>query len=331
MSTEISLSPNLVNQIAVLQNVVEESKAGIKAAIVNRARMQVPFIRARAVRELEKAITDELLTDIVALQNHPMGFKTDRQPGKSSPYSKAELRPVVVQALSMGASFDGNEFNVLAGNLYLTKEYYSRQCKDVGVRELKVHLGSPARQKFDEKSFLFLVAASATWRFADRLMSLEWDVIEGESDNRLIVKGYSTSSIDEIHGKCRRRVLKAIFEEVSGISLEEETDDDPPLEGQFEKGNETQAPRIQSGENQMSLPLDPHVREHLEKFLGVIQKKVEAAGSDTSKLDEIHGVATSQIDEKPWPLPTAAEAKRRVSEMCRIAAELIRSGKRESK
>lgn len=78
------------------------------------------FLMANAVRELKTILTDEYMKPIMFLQGSKLGFKTDKD--KEGGYSVDVVRTCLIEAVLMGLSPTGNQFNIIGGNAYFTKE-----------------------------------------------------------------------------------------------------------------------------------------------------------------------------------------------------------------
>jgi hypothetical protein len=86
---------------------------------------------ARAVDRLRELIRPLMDLVVIPLMNTRMGFKTDR-PSSRNPntYSQDEVLEAVLEAITRGANLTGNEFNIIGGNCYLTKEFFERKLRE---------------------------------------------------------------------------------------------------------------------------------------------------------------------------------------------------------
>jgi len=93
-----------------------------------------------AVAELREALNEKVMRALVKLKNSKMGFRTDEGP-KVPPYSLDVVRDCVIEAATLGLQCVGNQFNILGGNLYVTKEGFTfllRELVRAGrLRELR--------------------------------------------------------------------------------------------------------------------------------------------------------------------------------------------------
>ena len=77
-----------------------------------------------AVAELREALNEKVMKALMKLKNSKMGFRTDEGP-KVPPYSMEVVRDAVIEAATLGLQCVGNQFNILGGNMYVTKEGFT--------------------------------------------------------------------------------------------------------------------------------------------------------------------------------------------------------------
>jgi hypothetical protein len=70
------------------------------------------------MKGIRAALTPEVMTPIMELQNTRLGFKTDRKEG----YGVGIVKDCVIEAVVNGVPLIGNCFNIIAENFYLTRE-----------------------------------------------------------------------------------------------------------------------------------------------------------------------------------------------------------------
>lgn len=69
------------------------------------------------LKTLKDSITDDQIDLLKTYQNNRFGFQTDRPGG----YDNSVLKNIFIEALTLGVRVRGNEFNIIGGNLYVTK------------------------------------------------------------------------------------------------------------------------------------------------------------------------------------------------------------------
>jgi hypothetical protein len=184
---------------------------------------------ARAWSKLRKLFSGEVLAIVLELKDSPLGFRTDRPPeSKEHPYSNDVIRDAALECLLRGGKWVGNEFNVIAGRCYLTKEFFERRLAEL-VDELRIVEGVP--QQYNGGA---LVDMRATWIYRGHQDSIE--CVKGENcDNRIGVRVNKGMGVDAILGKAKRKLYARIYTRVTGSRWLDQ--DEPELESaeRFEK------------------------------------------------------------------------------------------------
>lgn len=174
------------------------------------------LIVARAVKQFKALLSDAVMRDIMELQNSPLGFKTDNT---EHGYAMPVVRDCVIQAFMRGLRVTGNEINIIAGNLYVTKEGFERLLAELdGLSNLKIQLGVPATQEGGA-----LVPARAEWQMHGVRDSMTWEK-EDTADYRIPIRVNRAMGVDAILGKAKSKVLRTIYSRVTGSKLLAEED-----------------------------------------------------------------------------------------------------------
>lgn len=84
------------------------------------------FLMAQAIQDLRSLLTPEYMKPIMALQGSKLGFRTDKDRNKDGTkgngYPEAIVKDCVIEAVLNGLQVTGNQFNIISGNTYPTKE-----------------------------------------------------------------------------------------------------------------------------------------------------------------------------------------------------------------
>lgn len=84
------------------------------------------FRMAEAIGELKRILTADVMKPIMNLQGNRLGFKTDKDRNndgsKGAGYPMEIVRDCLIEAVLYGLQPTGNQFNIIAGNMYATKE-----------------------------------------------------------------------------------------------------------------------------------------------------------------------------------------------------------------
>jgi hypothetical protein len=78
------------------------------------------YLIANAAGELKRLLTPEYMKPIMDLQGNRLGFKTDKD--NANGYDMATVKNCLIEAVLTGVQPFGNQFNIIAGNCYITKE-----------------------------------------------------------------------------------------------------------------------------------------------------------------------------------------------------------------
>lgn len=118
------------NKVAVMpSDAIAEQLQNVVLSVTGKeglAGFQKAFLMASGIKQLRELLTPEYMAPIMALQGSKLGFRTDkdlnkdRTPGNG--YSMEIVKNCVIEAVLNGLQVTGNQFNIIAGNMYPTKE-----------------------------------------------------------------------------------------------------------------------------------------------------------------------------------------------------------------
>lgn len=167
-------------------------------------------ILASGIQELQLHL-GPMMDAFMPLQNSSLGFKTDQAAG----YSKDVVRDAVIEATLRGVQVVGNQFNIISGRCYITKEGYEHKLRNhKGFTDFKANYGVPKMHPNGEGA---IVECNASWTFNGKA-----DEMKAEIPVR-VNKGMGT---DAILGKATRKFLKRVFERITGCSEVENVPDE---------------------------------------------------------------------------------------------------------
>lgn len=167
------------------------------------------FNAARVITLLREALTDEVMARVfMPLMNTKVGFRTDRdgkpdKNGRTKPlYDVPTVRDAIIDAAIIGLLPTGNQFNIISGTMYPTKEGYTVLLKKIGAKYIidvqQDRSPNPAFAEFPCK---------ITYSF------------NGEKNSLTViatVRRDQYSSNDQLRGKAERRAKKALYEYLTG-------------------------------------------------------------------------------------------------------------------
>lgn len=165
--------------------------------------------------QIKNQISGKVLEIVKDLMNTGIGFKTDKPT-----YSDEIIKNCVTQAIMHGLRIHGNEFNILGGNFYATKEGLERIVNRNPDLERKIIIKSKGFKKSPETE-IWALSFDYDFKLKDR-QEIKDDVtvyVRGKQGNYEI-------PLDAVLGKARRKVLKTIYNQMTqGFFLLEDADD----------------------------------------------------------------------------------------------------------
>ena len=166
---------------------------------------------AEGVSKLRQAL-DPFMPQLMALAGTRLGFLTDRDKSDKGPYPVGVVKECIIEATLKGLLVIGNQFNIIAGNQYTTKEGYTHLLRNlVGLTDLRPIIGVPRMRDGG-----CIVACKAIWRFNGKADSLERD---------FGVKTNAGGGVDQAVGKAERKLLAAIYKQITGSEHTDDADD----------------------------------------------------------------------------------------------------------
>lgn len=167
------------------------------------------FNAARVITLLRDALTDEVMHKVfMPLMNTKVGFRTDRdgkpdKNGRVKPlYDVQTVRDAIIDAAIIGLLPTGNQFNIISGTMYPTKEGYTVLLKKIG-----------AKYVIDVQQ-----DRSQNPAFAEFPCKINYS-FNGEKNSLTVnatVRRDQYSSNDQLRGKAERRAKKALYEYLTG-------------------------------------------------------------------------------------------------------------------
>jgi hypothetical protein len=169
------------------------------------------MMTAVAIQHLRASLTDQNMGPIMALQGTSIGFRTDKD--KEGGYPIAIVRDCVIDAALRGASLVGNEMNIIAERAYYTKEFYERVTGQLhGVSGMEPTFAEPRIA-----GEWATVEADCTWIFDGNPKRDRLAPGPGRESGRVLsIRVNKGHGPDQILGKARRKLLKLVYEQITG-------------------------------------------------------------------------------------------------------------------
>lgn len=202
MSKEIANTAQ--HEIAVRLNESVLSVLGAENVIGFEKSFQI----ANAMGFLKENLTEEVMKPIMAMQGSKLGFKSDKD--NQGGYPLSVVKDCLIDAALTGVNAFGNQFNIIGGNMYVTKEGYGELLKKVtkanGLRYVIKH-SVPQ------------VDASKTFATVDSTVKWIIDGVEEQETLTFSIKGNAYATSDAYTGKAERKARAWLFNQVSDIEV----------------------------------------------------------------------------------------------------------------
>jgi len=184
--------------------------------------MERTLTLADSMEIMRQNFNGAILGRMKRLANTPLGFLTDR-PDQTKAYHDDVVRDCVIEAMLRGAQPIGNEFNIIAGRCYLTKQFFERQLRTFsGLTELRLVEGVPSTH---QQSGGALVPYRASWLLNGAPDEIICDLNADGTDTRIAVRVNAGMGVDAILGKAKRKMLARIYARITGSDWLEVEDD----------------------------------------------------------------------------------------------------------
>lgn len=212
---ESMLSDQSVELLKSINDQIELVKTKKNNTEINQ--MVVATAQANVVKQLKAILTDPFVMGIKqTLENSSLGFKTDKTDG----YPVNVIRTCLIESALNGFYWHGNEFNIIAGNTYFTKDgLRNKMRRDNIYSDLKISFGVPDHDMQKKRA---LIVVSASWRVGEKQYNIE----ETISVKIQVKDGVNFTTDDAVIGKANRKIRARIIEMVTGDAIPEGDDDE---------------------------------------------------------------------------------------------------------
>lgn len=223
------------------------------------------YLTAQGMAELRELLTPDYMAPIMQLQGSRLGFKTDKD--KNGGYPMAVVKDCLIEAVLMGLQPYGNQFNIIAGNCYMTKEGAGFILNN--MKGLKYDLVCEITKINQDKSGA-MVNGTISW------------TINGESFSKVIpipVKMDQYTSVDAIIGKATRKGRAWLISHLTGVEFgdgEVEEGTATVVESKINKGAKKSQDDSER-ERQLALINDSSTIDELEYYLPSLDPELRPA------------------------------------------------------
>lgn len=222
MNNSLATREQLSTQLAQIQNEVNTlSKNNSLVSCLSAA---------NAMYLLDQVLTDEVVrTYFIPLMNTRAGFLTDKNPNRPKkgqqppvPYGIQEVKSCLKDAILKGLLPVGNQFNIIAGSVYITREGYTFLLSKLGVK----HRIIPCQKPDVNGCAVYSVRIEAATAQGERI----------SYTNEVTLKRGQYDSDALLQGKAYARSVKSLWTYVSGLDSGDVAEDDCVGERVIEDG-----------------------------------------------------------------------------------------------
>lgn len=181
---------------------------------------QKSYLVAEAIVNLKGLLTKEYMSPIMALQGNRLGFLSDKD--KEGGYGTDVVRNCLIEAVLIGVEPVGNQFNIIAGNAYITKEGFGHLLKNTKGLSYSI---VPELPRVKDTSSAIVMNVEWTYNGVTKSKSLE-----------LAIKVNKFMGVDAIIGKATRKARAWLFNTINNTEIADGEIQDIEVEILSEKG-----------------------------------------------------------------------------------------------
>lgn len=160
---------------------------------------------ANAAGLLKEMLNDSYMKPIMDLQGNRLGFKTDKD--TNGGYPMAVVKNCLIEAVLTGVQPFGNQFNIIAGNCYITKEGFGYLLKNMIGLSYEITPQLP-RINSDKSGAAIIMEIEYTFKGISKKKSLD-----------IPVKMNSFMGTDAVIGKATRKARAWLFNTITGTEI----------------------------------------------------------------------------------------------------------------
>ncbi|MBQ7022998.1 MAG: hypothetical protein IJN29_05415 [Akkermansia sp.] len=204
---------------AAVARQMDELAVAAQDAFAIRGNFARTFALGAAMADLREALDERVMASIMKLQNTKLGFRTDMERG----YPVHVVRDAVIEATVWGLQCVGNQFNIIAGGFYATKEGYTYLLRNMpGLEDMRfvyhpavIGESSTSGTRKDGTPYQKIEREGKT------VVDVSW-VYQGVRDEERLefcIRVNAGMSQDAILGKAERKAKKWLFERLTDRQL----------------------------------------------------------------------------------------------------------------
>jgi hypothetical protein len=161
------------------------------------------YVIAKAAGDLKQALTKEYMAPIMELQNNRLGFKTDKKDG----YDPETVKNCLIEAVLTGVQPFGNQFNIIAGNCYITKEGFGHLLANYPGLSYEI---IPQLPRISQDKSSAAIKMEISWKL---------NGVENKREIDFPIRVNSFMGVDAIIGKATRKARAWLFNSLTGVEV----------------------------------------------------------------------------------------------------------------
>lgn len=170
---------------------------------------EMAYFIADGIDKLSALLTPEYMKPIMKLQGNKLGFKSDKT------YTEDVVKNCLIEAVLSGVQPFGNQFNIIAGNMYITKEGYGELLKKIIGLTYDIVFELP---RINTEKTSAAIEANITWSLG------------GETKEKKIpipVRMNVAMGTDAVIGKATRKARAWLYSTITGTEFSDGDASDP--------------------------------------------------------------------------------------------------------
>ena len=180
--------------------------AAVKTSAL-QTKTENPFARmisiANTMATLRANLDEQVMAAVMMLQGSSIGFRTDKD--KEGGYPLQIVRDVTIEAAFWGLSPVGNQFNILAGRFYCTKEGFKQLLDNIAGLKWFIVPGNLKQVANGTE-----VPVHVKYTLNGKTQELDWT---------FPVRVNAGMGADGVLGKAERKARKRLYEFITGVEL----------------------------------------------------------------------------------------------------------------
>jgi len=164
------------------------------------------FLIASAVQDLKTSLTNEYMKPIMDLQGNRLGFKTDKD--TAGGYAESVVKNCLIEAVLTGVQPFGNQFNIIAGNMYITKEGFGYLLSNIKGLSYEI---IPQLPRINEAKTSAAISMKVSYSLNGNQKSTK--------DIDIPVKMNQMMGTDAVIGKATRKARAWLYNTITGSEI----------------------------------------------------------------------------------------------------------------